>query len=122
MRTLRCGVLHFWRCQRLTRTIPISSRSSGEACATKKNRFDCPPPGSWPARGRRRPALAKAADDADLSKRLLALQTLASLGEEIDEKGVLALCKALADPESRIRQTAALSLANLGVKAQRTGR
>ncbi len=66
-------------------------------------------------------ALINAADDQKVEQRVLALQTLASLGEEIDEKGVLALRKGLGDDELRVRQTAALGLANLGVKARTLG-
>lgn len=66
-------------------------------------------------------ALINAADDQKVEQRVLALQTLAALGEEIDDKGVLALRKALGDDEVRVRQTAALGLANLGAKARPLG-
>jgi HEAT repeat protein len=65
--------------------------------------------------------LVKAADDGKAEQRVLALQTLASLGDEIDDKGVLALRKALGDDEMRVRQTAALGLANLGKPARALG-
>ena len=65
--------------------------------------------------------LVKAADDPKVEQRVLALQTLASLGEEIDDKGVLALRKALGDDELRVRQAAALGLANLGKPARELG-
>lgn len=66
-------------------------------------------------------ALARAAEDPQSAARMLALQALASLGEEIDEKGVLALRKALADEDAKIRQTAALGIANLGKTARDLG-
>jgi HEAT repeat protein len=66
-------------------------------------------------------ALAKAAENKDVSTRMLALQAIAALGEEIDEKGVLALRKALEDNDLKIRQTAALGLAQVARNARSLG-
>jgi HEAT repeat protein len=65
--------------------------------------------------------LAKAADDPQAAARILALQSLAKLGEDIDEKGVTALRKALGDSDVKVRQTAALALAGVGKTARELG-
>ncbi|MBI1832916.1 MAG: HEAT repeat domain-containing protein [Planctomycetes bacterium] len=66
-------------------------------------------------------ALAKVAEDKDAASRMLALQALASLGDNIDEKGVKALRKSLDDADLKVRQTAMLGLANLGKIARELG-
>lgn len=65
--------------------------------------------------------LAKATEDSKTGARILALQSLAALGDEIDEKGVLALRKALSDEDVKVRQTAALGIANVSKFARELG-
>jgi len=66
-------------------------------------------------------ALAKVVEDKDAASRMLALQALASLGDNIDEKGVNAMRKALDDADPKVRQTATLAVANLGKTARELG-
>lgn len=65
--------------------------------------------------------LGKAATGGPPTARLLAVQALASLGTELDEKGAAALSKALADGDIRVRRTAALALAKLGPLLREVG-
>ncbi len=65
--------------------------------------------------------LTRATEDPRAAPRLLAMQALASLGEDLDEKGGLALRKGLGDEDPRIRQTAAQALGNVGPKARQFG-
>lgn len=66
-------------------------------------------------------ALIKASEDSQAAARILALQSLGALGEEIDEKGVMALRKALSDDDVKVRQTAALGIANAAKFARELG-
>lgn len=64
---------------------------------------------------------AKAAEGGAPTARLLAVQALASLGTDLDDKGAAALGKALADDDVRVRRIAALGLAKLGPTLREVG-
>lgn len=67
------------------------------------------------------PHFLKASDDPNPAVRLLCLQALAQLGDDLEEAGVLAFRKALDHPDARLRQQAASALGGLGVKARDLG-
>jgi HEAT repeat protein len=66
--------------------------------------------------------LVKLLNDPAPDARLAAIQTLSQFGkEDLDERAVTALVKALADADARVRQVAATDMALLGTRAREFG-
>ncbi len=67
------------------------------------------------------PEFRKLLKDTNANLRLMAVQALSRLSEDIDQTTATALVEALADDHARVRQTATWTLATLGTKARELG-